>query len=136
MCATALAVVLAFGSGCSLKTIAVKTVANTLSEPGDTFTSDDDPELVRAALPFGLKLYETPVGFKYIGALMETGPENRTTPPRVRESKPPWRKVSAAKYPIPGSGFPSASSTGFPMPACPGMGISHMAFDDTDSAQT
>ena len=59
MCATALAVVLAFGSGCSLKTIAVKTVANTLSEPGDTFTSDDDPELVRAALPFGLKLYET-----------------------------------------------------------------------------
>jgi predicted anti-sigma-YlaC factor YlaD len=47
-------------SGCALvKTMAVKTVANTLSESGDTFTSDDDPELVGDALPFGLKLYES-----------------------------------------------------------------------------
>ena len=46
-------------SGCSLKTIAVKTVANTLSQPGDTFTRDDDPELIRAALPFGLKTFES-----------------------------------------------------------------------------
>ena len=47
------------GSGCSIKTLAVKTVANTLSTPGDTFTRDDDPELVRAALPFGLKTFES-----------------------------------------------------------------------------
>jgi predicted anti-sigma-YlaC factor YlaD len=46
----------------------VKTVANTLSEPGDTFTRDDDPELVRAALPFGLKTYET---------LLESVPNHR-----------------------------------------------------------
>lgn len=46
-------------SGCSIKTLAVKTVANTLSQPGDTFTRDDDPELVRAALPFGLKTFES-----------------------------------------------------------------------------
>lgn len=45
--------------GCSIKTLAVKTVANTLSAPGDTFTRDDDPELVRAALPFGLKTFES-----------------------------------------------------------------------------
>jgi len=46
-------------SGCSIKTLAVKTVANTLSQPGDTFTRDDDPELIRAALPFGLKTFES-----------------------------------------------------------------------------
>ena len=43
-------------SGCSMAT---KMVANTLSKPGTTFTSDDDPELVRRALPFGLKTYES-----------------------------------------------------------------------------
>src|SRR5262245_41147896 len=46
-------------SGCSLKTMAVKTVANTLSESGDVFSRHDDPELVRDALPFALKLYES-----------------------------------------------------------------------------
>jgi hypothetical protein len=56
------------GSACSVKTFAVKTVANTLSEPGDTFTRDDDPELVRAALPFGLKTFET---------LLESVPNHR-----------------------------------------------------------
>jgi hypothetical protein len=46
-------------SGCSLKTAAVKTVADTLSAPGDVFSRDDDPELIRDAVPFGLKLNET-----------------------------------------------------------------------------
>src|SRR5690349_5684795 len=45
--------------GCSLKTMAVKTVANTLSDSGDVFSRDDDPELVRDAVPFALKLYES-----------------------------------------------------------------------------
>jgi len=44
---------------CSLKTMAVKTVANTLSKTGDVFTRDDDPTLVGDALPFALKLYES-----------------------------------------------------------------------------
>ena len=39
--------------------MAVKTVANTLSAPGDVFTRDDDPELIRDATPFALKLYES-----------------------------------------------------------------------------
>jgi hypothetical protein len=34
--------------------MAVKTVANTLAAGGDTFTKDDDPELVRDAVPFTL----------------------------------------------------------------------------------
>lgn len=47
------------GSACSLKTMAVNTVANTLSETGTTFTADDDLKLVGDAIPFALKLYET-----------------------------------------------------------------------------
>jgi hypothetical protein len=39
--------------------MAVKTVANTLADTGDVFTRDDDPELIREATPFALKLYES-----------------------------------------------------------------------------
>ena len=46
-------------SGCSLKTMAVNSMANALSESGDTFSGDDDLELVRDALPFALKMYES-----------------------------------------------------------------------------
>jgi hypothetical protein len=53
------AAVLVLTTGCSLKTMAVKTVANTLSAPGDVFTRDDDPDLIREATPFALKLYES-----------------------------------------------------------------------------
>ena len=44
---------------CSLKTMAVKSVANTLSDTGDVFTRDNDPDLSRDATPFALKLYES-----------------------------------------------------------------------------
>ena len=54
-----LIVVLACTSGCSLKQMAVNTVADTLSETGTTFTSDEDVKLVGDAIPFALKLYET-----------------------------------------------------------------------------
>jgi predicted anti-sigma-YlaC factor YlaD len=56
----AFAIALTAVSGCSMiKGMAIKTVANTLSGSGTTFTSDNDPELVREALPFALKLYES-----------------------------------------------------------------------------
>jgi predicted anti-sigma-YlaC factor YlaD len=54
-----LIVAAAAAAGCSLKTMAVNTVANTLSETGTTFTSDEDVKLVGDAIPFALKLYET-----------------------------------------------------------------------------
>ena len=57
--ACVLAVVFALTTGCSLKTMAVKSVANTLSDTGDVFTRDDDPDLIRDATPFALKLYES-----------------------------------------------------------------------------
>ena len=56
---SALMALICCASGCSLKSMAVKTVANTLSQSGGTFTRDDDPELVRDAVPFALKTYES-----------------------------------------------------------------------------
>lgn len=62
-------------SGCSsVKKAAVNQLADTLAQGGDTFTSDEDPELVRDALPFGLKtqemlLAETP---EHLGLLLAT----------------------------------------------------------------
>ncbi|MGH7564782.1 MAG: hypothetical protein ACREK5_10225, partial [Gemmatimonadota bacterium] len=47
-----LVLALALISGCSLKTMAVKSMANTLSGSGDVFARDDDPELIRDAVPF------------------------------------------------------------------------------------
>jgi hypothetical protein len=46
-------------AGCSVKKYAAKQVGGVLSGLGDSLGSDDDPELVRAALPFSLKLIET-----------------------------------------------------------------------------
>lgn len=46
-------------SGCSLRRMAVRSVADTLAGSGDTFASDEDPDLVRDAAPFSLKLMES-----------------------------------------------------------------------------
>jgi predicted anti-sigma-YlaC factor YlaD len=46
-------------SGCSVRQLAVNQIGNALAQTGTTFTSDDDPELVAQALPFGLKVMES-----------------------------------------------------------------------------
>jgi predicted anti-sigma-YlaC factor YlaD len=47
-------------SGCSLiSRRATRMVADGLTAGGTTFTSDEDPELVRGAVPFALKTYES-----------------------------------------------------------------------------
>jgi predicted anti-sigma-YlaC factor YlaD len=46
-------------SACSIRRIAVNKLGNALASSGTTFTSDDDPDLVRDALPFSLKLIES-----------------------------------------------------------------------------
>lgn len=48
-----------FGSGCSVKQLAVNQLGDALSGGGEVFASDDDPELVGDALPFSLKLMES-----------------------------------------------------------------------------
>jgi predicted anti-sigma-YlaC factor YlaD len=50
---------LILGTGCSIKHIAVNQLGNALASGGSTFSSDDDPDLVAAAIPFGLKTYES-----------------------------------------------------------------------------
>lgn len=50
---------LCFGSGCkALRRFAIKQLASSLTEFGCVFESDSDPDLVREALPFTLKLVE------------------------------------------------------------------------------
>lgn len=56
--------------GCSLKKLAVNSVAGMLAGSGGggtVFTGEEDPQLVADALPFAMKLYET---------LLEQAPEN------------------------------------------------------------
>lgn len=53
-----LSILLAAG-GCSVRQVATDTLADTLAGNDRTFASDDDPELIRAAAPFGLKLIES-----------------------------------------------------------------------------
>ena len=45
-------------TACSVKRMAVNKLGNALANSGTTFTADEDPELVRDALPFSLKLIE------------------------------------------------------------------------------
>jgi predicted anti-sigma-YlaC factor YlaD len=55
--------------GCSFKKIAVHTFANALTEGSTSaFAMDDDPQLVREALPFALKTMET---------LLQSTPKNK-----------------------------------------------------------
>lgn len=56
------------GGGCSLKSRAVDTLADVLGEGEGVYLSDDDPELIAAALPFNMKTMET---------LLETNPNHR-----------------------------------------------------------
>jgi predicted anti-sigma-YlaC factor YlaD len=49
---------LACAPGCDLKTVAMKSLADSVAEPGDLFAREDDPELVRESLPLLLKIME------------------------------------------------------------------------------
>lgn len=44
--------------GCSVKKFAINKVGDALANSGTTYASDDDPELVGQAVPFGLKMME------------------------------------------------------------------------------
>ena len=49
----------ALSSGCSIQRFAANRIGDTLAASGTTYSADDDPELVGAALPFSLKLMES-----------------------------------------------------------------------------
>jgi len=44
--------------GCSLKTIAMRSLANAVAEPGGVYAEDEDPEVVKDSLPVMLKIME------------------------------------------------------------------------------
>lgn len=46
-------------NGCFIKSIAIGSVADGLAGEGDTFSSDDDPQLIKDAVPFSLKFMES-----------------------------------------------------------------------------
>jgi predicted anti-sigma-YlaC factor YlaD len=46
-------------SGCSVKRYAINQLGNALAGTGTTFSADEDPELIRAAVPFSLKMVES-----------------------------------------------------------------------------
>lgn len=54
-----LLVVVAMLSGCSIKKMAINKLGDALAGGGTSLSSDDDPELVKAAVPFSLKLIES-----------------------------------------------------------------------------
>jgi len=54
--------------GCSVKSLAVNSLGNALAEGTSAFATDEDPELVREAVPFGLKTTES---------LIEAAPRHR-----------------------------------------------------------
>jgi predicted anti-sigma-YlaC factor YlaD len=55
-------------SGCSIRQTAINKVGDAMAETGANFASDDDPELVGDAVPFGLKTME---------GLLESAPRHR-----------------------------------------------------------
>ncbi len=52
---TSLLILVLFVSGCSVKRLAANAVGDALTGDSDVFASDEDPDLIREALPFGLK---------------------------------------------------------------------------------
>ena len=56
------------GGGCSIKKMAVNGMAGSMAKASVVYARDNDPELIRHALPFALKTTET---------LLEEVPENR-----------------------------------------------------------
>lgn len=48
-----------FSAGCSVERFAANKIGDTLAGSGTTYSADDDPELIGAALPFSLKLMES-----------------------------------------------------------------------------
>ena len=55
----ALALMSVLAGGCSISKFAANRAGDALSGSGTAFASDDDPELVKAAVPFSLKLMES-----------------------------------------------------------------------------
>lgn len=61
-------------SGCSIRKIAINNLSDAVAATGSTYASDNDPQLVKDALPFALKLMESLIAEnpKHAGLLAAT----------------------------------------------------------------
>jgi predicted anti-sigma-YlaC factor YlaD len=59
LCGLLLASLAGSGTGCSVRRYVVNQAADALAQSGAVYASDDDPELIKAAAPFSLKLIES-----------------------------------------------------------------------------
>jgi hypothetical protein len=71
-------------AGCSVRQVAVNWIGDALAGGGGVYASDDDPELIREALPFGLKTFES---------LLESAPEHRGL---LQAVPSPWPRMTQA----------------------------------------
>ncbi|MFZ2509095.1 MAG: TRAP transporter TatT component family protein, partial [Steroidobacteraceae bacterium] len=55
----AILVLTLLASGCSVQRFAANRIGDSLAAAGTTYSADEDPELIGAALPFSLKLMES-----------------------------------------------------------------------------
>ncbi len=62
------ALVAALLGACSIQKLAVDAIGNSMADGADVYASENDPDLVREALPFGLKTFES---------LLAVSPDNR-----------------------------------------------------------
>ncbi|MEN9575869.1 MAG: hypothetical protein RL514_3724 [Verrucomicrobiota bacterium] len=59
MALAGLLALVAGNTGCSVKRLAINQLGDALSNGGGSFATDDDPDLIRTAAPFSLKLMES-----------------------------------------------------------------------------
>ncbi|MBI2948887.1 MAG: hypothetical protein HYY23_14700 [Verrucomicrobia bacterium] len=59
LCIALLGLLLVAAPGCSIRKFAINKLGDALSKTGTTFASDDDPDLIKDAVPFSLKLIES-----------------------------------------------------------------------------
>jgi predicted anti-sigma-YlaC factor YlaD len=55
----AVGLVVLCGTGCAIKRLTINAIGDAVAATGTTFAADNDPELIKAAVPFSLKLVES-----------------------------------------------------------------------------
>src|SRR5579883_2234299 len=71
-------------ASCSVKKYAINQLGNALAGTGDSFASDGDPDLIRQAAPFSLKLVESLLAEnpRHEGLLLAPAPPRSIFAPR------------------------------------------------------
>jgi len=98
---TALLPVFIVLASCSPKKYAINQLGDALAGTGTTFASDDDPELIRGALPFSLKLIESLLAKARAtkGCCWQPAADSRNTPTLLSRKTPTNFRTPTAPAP-------------------------------------